>query len=67
MLKHITVPDDPANSIVADSIYCAGLTKREYFAGLAMQSMLDNLNLTEDVAVKWSVSAADALIAELNK
>ncbi len=60
-----------------------GLTKREYFAGLAMQGFLDKLSniTTQDPAhPDWlsvapdfeglaagSVKMADALIAELNK
>jgi len=46
-----------------------GLTKREYFAGLAMQCIRVNGNIippAEDVAI-WSVRMADALIEELNK
>jgi len=47
-----------------------GLTKREYFAGLAMQGMMANQNLTStenDTIAKWSVDMADALLAELEK
>jgi hypothetical protein len=51
---------------------CAGLTKREYFAGIAMQGLLAHY-LSENVT-GWdmktyaveSVALADALIAELN-
>lgn len=46
---------------------CAGLTKREYFAAMAMQGMLANSDCRT-----WDVSddvvrAADALLAELAK
>jgi hypothetical protein len=47
-----------------------GLTKREYFSGLAMQGMMANQNLTStenDTIAKWSVEIADALLAELEK
>ena len=47
----------------------AGLTKREYFAAMALQGLVSKVNhLTpmEDVAIK-AVKAADALIEELNK
>ena len=51
----------------------AGLSKREYFAGLAMQAFItaDHLNgsekrLNEDNAL-MAVDAADALLAELDK
>ncbi len=46
-----------------------GLTKREYFAAMAMQGHFSNGNLdtnAKDVAI-WAVEAADALINELNK
>ena len=47
-----------------------GLTKREYFAGLAMQGWI-HTNPAQDCfpgdIARWSVECADALIAELNK
>ena len=47
-----------------------GLSKREYFAGLAMQGLFADPgtvgNSSEDMA-KYAVKAADALLAELNK
>ena len=55
-----------------------GLTKREYFAGLAMQGMLANScdnqqgvkpynQMTYAELTELSVKAADALLAELEK
>lgn len=48
-----------------------GLTKRELFAALAMQSLLKNTELGFDneleVISQTSVQYADALISELNK
>lgn len=46
-----------------------GLTKREYFAGLAMQGLCAGLTGNEKVATlaPLAVSIADALISELNK
>jgi hypothetical protein len=48
-----------------------GLTKREHFAGLAMQGLLSNLRnaqtTTSELCATASVEAADALIAELEK
>jgi hypothetical protein len=41
-----------------------GLTKREYFAGLALQAYISR-NTSYDS--KWAVYAADELIKELNK
>ena len=45
------------------------LTKREYFAAMAMQGVLANSSLNTSLADdgKIAVAAADALIAELNK
>lgn len=44
-----------------------GLSKREYFAAMAMQSFLTGGQIETRIAVKWAVQAADQLIAELNK
>ena len=73
-----TEPNHPINGTmhaIAENIYdmqnkglLVGLTKREYFAAMAMQGMLANPNpgvLTN--IVKWSIEAADTLIYELNK
>lgn len=43
-----------------------GLTKREYFAGLAMQGMASSDLTYEDIAHD-AVKMADALLAELDK
>lgn len=50
---------------------CLGLTKREYFASLAMQGMLaNNLNVPNTPNVEYvarlSVIAADELLKQLN-
>jgi hypothetical protein len=54
----------------------SGLTKREHFAGLAMQSVLNNFNPYEQgdfdssdyrLTVQHSVGLADALLAALDK
>ena len=54
-------PDEPKFS---GNTYQPGLSKREWFAGLAMQGMM-----AQGSDFKWvdCVSAADALIAELSK
>jgi len=53
-----------------------GLTKREYFAALAMQVILNNAPSCKDLTdilgiaentTKWSVLFADALLEELSK
>lgn len=44
-----------------------GLTKREYFAGLAMQGLLSNqrLSATEEELAKASIEVADELLKQL--
>ena len=49
-----------------------GLTKREYFAAMAMQGVISNSNINGDLFGEGEVAVsalalADALIAELNK
>jgi hypothetical protein len=59
-------------SIAVDGIrvYRAnGLTKREYFAAMAMQGISANASLTStsfEKIAEWSVKQAEALITELN-
>lgn len=71
----MTNPNAPAFPAGSESV-CAdkrGLTKREYFAGLAMQGMLSAINGIDGsthgqkhIAEK-ALEMAGALIAELNK
>lgn len=66
----MTNANDEAFGHGADNGHCPGLTKREYFAGLAMQGLLASdgkRECEEDTVASWSVQQADALIAELNK
>jgi hypothetical protein len=44
-----------------------GLTKREYFAAMAMQGFITTDVCLIDDCARYAVKAADALIAELNK
>ena len=47
-----------------------GLTKREYFAAMAMQGILasdSDQNYTDENVSAWAVNSADALLAELAK
>ena len=44
-----------------------GLDKREYFAGLAMQAMADNVDMQYEDIAYTSVKLADALLKELDK
>lgn len=46
-----------------------GLSKREYFAGLAMQGILANPSITgasDDTVVRDAVTMADKLLKQLN-
>ena len=52
-----------AFACASDYGYQQGLTKREYFAGLAMQGYTGQLDI-ESIA-KWSVEMADALLKAL--
>lgn len=69
--------NDPAFPVTPDTFGDpprAGLTKREILAAMAMQGMLANQCVFDDGTssalrgvAQWSVDAAEALIAELNK
>ena len=52
-----------AMDAVEGTIYQEGLTKREWFAGMALQGLLANPNGRAEAAVYY----ADALIKELEK
>ena len=61
--------DSPINTIEYNNNYIStGLTKREYFAAMAMQGFLScNTHDSIEDDVKYAVKSADALIDELNK
>jgi hypothetical protein len=62
--------DRAAFPLVTGSQYNPGLTKREYFAGLAMQSLCkiaEKFGDDPDIIAELSVDYADALLKELNK
>jgi len=51
-----------------NGVFCAeSLTKREYFAALAMQTLVANTNKPLDTQAWLAVAAADYLIEELNR
>ncbi|GHT09059.1 hypothetical protein FACS189426_06310 [Bacteroidia bacterium] len=51
-----------------DSSTSEGLTKREYFAGLAMQGLLSDPNVVNIDKIAYNaVRCADALLEELSK
>lgn len=51
------------------NVTCKGLTKREYFAAMAMQALLSDHNITTTYShyAENAVQAADALIAAINE
>ena len=60
----------PAFPLISDEGYIinAGLTKREYFAAMALQGLLANSNIQLDGAsANTAILFADALIEELSK
>lgn len=61
----------PANPILhSDGSYWLGLSKREYFAGLAMQGLLANPHpevIKGPDIEKSAIAIADALLLELSK
>jgi outer membrane protease len=48
-------------------VYAKGLTKREYFAAMAMQGYITNAGYSIDEDARLAVQAADALIKALNE
>jgi len=63
----MTNPNDSATGFAwsQEQQGTSGLTKREYFAAMAMQGLLSNPNTIFET--QYAVIIADALIAELNK
>ena len=66
-----TKPNESINTIEYNNNYIStGLTKREYFASMVMQSIIQNkdgLDIKIERIVESAVDIADALIEELNK
>lgn len=45
-----------------------GLTKREYFAAMAMGGLISSSeNITAETAAKWAIKCSDAILEELSK
>jgi hypothetical protein len=74
-MSHVTQPDDPVNyhrliAVEGEITNIPGLTKREYFAAMAMQGLLANVDDGQmafgSVALE-AISYADALIIQLNR
>lgn len=72
-MKLPTDPNASINTVTDQTTFGqAGLTKREYFAGLAMASFfggeyIGQSGQPDEMIAKRCVSMADALINELNK
>ena len=66
-----TKPNESINTIEYNNNYIStGLTKREYFAAMALQGALANKfahERTIEMITESAVKLADALIEELNK
>lgn len=66
MDNNIVKPNDSAFACVSETSYLQeGLTKREYFASMAMQCFAENFS--PNYAVSRAVELADLLIEELNR
>lgn len=68
----MTKPNEPINSIPDLNNHPSewyGLTKREYFAAMAMQGMLSTgtANFYDEKISEWAVKQADFLIKALNE
>jgi hypothetical protein len=59
-------PNDPINPIITENEY-EGLSKREYFASIAMQGLISDRPADDIYIPKRAVKIADGLIKELNK
>jgi hypothetical protein len=64
-----TNPDDGAFGMSSEDGFQLGLTKREYFAAMAMQAFASRADSsgTYKAFAEDAVAQADALIKELNK
>lgn len=71
MENYQTNPNEPINKVKYNNNYkSTGITKREYFAAMVMQSIIQNkdgLDIKIERIVESAVDTADALIEELNK
>lgn len=61
---------DQQNDPVVDELLYAGLSRRERFAGMAMQGIISNTEFARmaiEIIARDAVTLADALIIELDK
>ena len=68
-IENMTNPNDSVFAHWSPTGQQAGLTKREYFAAMAMQAMVtvNRFDPRKEYLASLSVENADALIAVLNK
>lgn len=59
--------EEYSNHAFPNKYGAAGLTKREYFAAMALQGILIQDNYREEFYAETAVKLADALIEELEK
>jgi hypothetical protein len=67
IFQQIAQNPSPGHPGWSDIVISEGLTKREYFAGLAMQGLMQDGPPSFEMVATASVRMADALIDELNK
>lgn len=68
MIKRETDSNEPIDSALLNTVVrYSGLTKREYFAAMAMQGLLANNKSEHKYCVISAVEYADDLIEVLNK
>jgi len=64
-----TKPNEPINTIEYNNNYIStGLTKREYFAAMALQGFITKYGVDfQEEQIKQAIFVADIFIEELNK
>lgn len=67
MDNKLVKPDDGAFACIFESHLQEGVTKREYFATMAMQGLIPEAENDIEWCARRAVVMADALIKELNK
>jgi len=68
MENNETNPDEPIQPIEYSDNYSNGLTKREYFAAMAMQGFITKYGVDfQEEQIKQAIFVADIFIEELNK
>ena len=61
-------PAFPVKYILGDGEFVShGLSKREWFAGMALIGLAEKIKLSDEIIARYSVNVADAIIAELKK